>query len=460
VSAFDVDLFVIGGGSGGVRAARIAAGYGATVMVAEEFRVGGTCVIRGCVPKKLLVYASRFPDEFADSGGFGWTVPEPRFDWTALIANKDREIARLESVYRRNLDAAGVKILDTRAEIEDDHTIRLGDGRALRARFILVAVGGGPSLEPRIPGTELGITSNEVFDLQSLPERILIVGGGYIAVEFAGIFAGLGSHVTLLHRGDKLLRGFDDEIRDGLGEAYAKRGIDLKLGLTVDRLSRRGNRIVATLSDGSEIVVDQALGATGRRPNTRGLGLERAGITVDVVGAIPVDGYSQTVTPSIYAVGDVTNRAALTPIAIREGHAFADTVFGGRPTMVDHNLIPTAVFSTPEIGVIGCSEEAARRRYDAIDVYKTSFRPMKATLSGRDERTLLKLVVERAGDTVVGVHIMGHDAGEMIQLAGIAVTMGATKADFDRTVAVHPTAAEELVTMRTPFVTKTPVAVG
>jgi glutathione reductase (NADPH) len=460
VSAFDVDLFVIGGGSGGVRAARIAAGYGATVMVAEEFRVGGTCVIRGCVPKKLLVYASRFPDEFADSGGFGWTVPEPRFDWTALIANKDREIARLESVYRRNLDAAGVKILDTRAEIEDAHTIRLGDGRALRARFILVAVGGGPSLEPRIPGTELGITSNEVFDLQSLPERILIVGGGYIAVEFAGIFAGLGSHVTLLHRGDKLLRGFDDEIRDGLGEAYAKRGIDLKLGLTVDRLSRRGNRIVATLSDGSEIVVDQALGATGRRPNTRGLGLERAGITVDVVGAIPVDGYSQTVTPSIYAVGDVTNRAALTPIAIREGHAFADTVFGGRPTMVDHNLIPTAVFSTPEIGVIGMSEAAARSAYGDVRIYKAGFRTMKATLSGRDERVLMKLVVDDASDRVLGVHIMGSAAGEMIQTVGIAITMGATKADFDRTVAVHPTAAEELVTLRTPFVEKRPLAVG
>jgi glutathione reductase (NADPH) len=460
VSAFDVDLFVIGGGSGGVRAARIAAGYGAKVTVAEEYRVGGTCVIRGCVPKKLLVYASRFPDEFADAAGFGWTVPEPRFDWAALIANKDREIARLESVYRRNLDAAGVEVLDTRAEIEGAHTVRLGDGRTLRARFILVAVGGGPHDEPRIPGSELGITSNEVFDLPSLPERILIVGGGYIAVEFAGIFAGLGSHVTLLHRGDKLLRGFDDEIRDGLGEAYAKRGIDLKLGRTVDRLSRRGNRIAATLSDGSEVVVDRALGATGRRPNTKGLGLEKAGIAVDAVGAIPVDGYSQTVTPSIYAVGDVTNRAALTPIAIREGHAFADTVFGGRPTMVDHTCIPTAVFSTPEIGVIGMSEEAARSAYGEVRIYKAGFRAMKATLSGRDERVLVKLVVDDASDRVLGVHIMGSAAGEMIQAVGIAVTMGATKADFDRTVAVHPTAAEELVTLRTPFVEKRPLAVG
>src|SRR5918997_2798704 len=460
MTGFDVDLFVIGAGSAGVRAARIAAGYGAKVMLAEEYRVGGTCVIRGCVPKKLMIYASRFAEDFEDAAGFGWTVPEPRFDWAALIANKDREIARLESVYRRNLDAAGVEVLNTRATIEDAHTVRLGDGRTLRARYILVAVGGGPHDEPRIPGSELGITSNEVFDLPSLPERTLIVGGGYIAVEFAGIFAGLGSHVTLLHRGDKLLRGFDDEIRDGLGEAYARRGIDLKLGRTVDALSRRGNRIAATLSDGSEVVVDRALGATGRRPNTKGLGLEKAGITVDEVGAIPVDGYSQTLIPSIYAVGDVTNRANLTPIAIREGHAFADTVFGRKPTIIDHDLIPTAVFSTPEIGVIGCGEAAARSIYGDIDVYRTAFRPMRATLSGASDRVLMKLIVDKATDKVVGVHIMGHDAGEMIQLAGVAVTMGATKADFDRTVAVHPTAAEELVTMRTPVVVKKPVAVG
>jgi glutathione reductase (NADPH) len=458
---FDVDLFIIGAGSAGVRAGRIAAGHGARVMIAEEFRVGGTCVIRGCVPKKLLVYASRFADEFEDAGGFGWSVQEPRFDWTTLIRNKDAEIARLEAIYRRNLEGAGVEIVDSRAVIEDAHTVRLlqSDTR-IRARFILIAVGAHPTLEPRVPGGALGMTSNEVFHLERFPERILVIGGGYIAVEFAGIFAGLGSATTLLHRGDKLLRGFDEDIRDALGEAYAKRGIRLALGRTVERLDRNAAGIAATLSDGSVVEVDQVLVATGRRPNTNGLGLETAGVAVDEVGAIPVDGYSQTVTPSIYAVGDVTNRANLTPVAIREGHAFADTVFGGRPTMVDHGLIATAVFSTPEIGVIGCSEEAARRRYNAIDVYKTSFRPMKATLSGRDERTLLKLVVERAGDTVVGVHIMGHDAGEMIQLAGIAVTMGATKADFDRTVAVHPTAAEELVTMRTPFVTKTPVAVG
>jgi len=461
MSAFDVDLFVIGGGSGGVRAARIAAGYGARVMLAEEYRVGGTCVIRGCVPKKLMVYASRFAEDFEDAAGFGWSVPEPRFDWATLIRNKDREIARLEGIYRANLEKAGVEMVDSRAVVEDAHTVRIQtSGARVRARTILVAVGAPPTLEPPIPGGELGITSNEVFHLETLPERILVVGGGYIAVEFAGIFAGLGSQVTLLHRGDKLLRGFDEDIRDALGEAYARRGIDLALGRTVSRLDRSGRAIIASLSDGTTRMVNQVLVATGRRPNTANLGLEKAGVTVDRVGAIPVDGYSRTLVPSIYAVGDVTNRAALTPIAIREGHAFADTVFGGKPTLVDHSMIPTAVFSTPEIGVVGKSEAAARALLGDIDVYKTSFRPMRATLSGRDDRVLMKLIVDKASDKVVGVHVVGHDAGEMIQLAGIAVTMGATKADFDRTVAVHPTAAEELVTMRTPFVVKTPAAVG
>jgi len=461
MSEFDVDLFVIGGGSGGVRAARIASSYGAKVMMAEEYRVGGTCVIRGCVPKKLMVYASRFSHDFEEAAGFGWNVGEPSFDWATLIRNKDKEIDRLEGIYRANLDKAGVEIVDSRAVIEDAHTVRvLKTGARIRARYILVAVGAHPTLEPVIPGGELGITSNEVFHLETQPRRILIVGGGYIAVEFAGIFAGLGSEVTLLHRGDKLLRGFDEDVRDALGEAYAQRGINLALRKTVSRLDRTSEGIAATLSDGSTLVVDQVLVATGRRPNTTGLGLENAGITVDEVGAIPVDAYSRTLIPSIYAVGDVTNRANLTPIAIREGHAFADTVFGGKPTIVDHDLIPTAVFSTPEIGVIGCGENAARARYGDVDVYRTAFRPMKATLSGGKDRVLMKLIVDKATDKVVGVHIVGHDAGEMIQLAGVAVTMGATKADFDRTVAVHPTAAEELVTMRSPVVVKTPVAVG
>ena len=461
MTSFDVDLFVIGGGSGGVRAARIASGYGAKVMMAEEYRVGGTCVIRGCVPKKLMVYASRFAHDFEEAAGFGWSLGEPSFDWATLIRNKDREIDRLEGIYRTNLEKAGVEILDSRAVIEDEHTVHvLKTGARIRARTILVAVGAHPTLEPVIPGGELGITSNEVFHLETQPKRIMIVGGGYIAVEFAGIFAGLGSEVTLLHRGDKLLRGFDEDLRDALGEAYTQRGINLALGKTVLRLDRTAEGIAATLSDGSVRTVDQVLVATGRRPNTKGLGLEKVGIAVDEVGAIPVDAYSQTLIPSIYAVGDVTNRANLTPIAIREGHAFADTVFGRKPTIIDHDLIPTAVFSTPEIGVIGCGEAAARSIYGDIDVYRTAFRPMRATLSGASDRVLMKLIVDKATDKVVGVHIMGHDAGEMIQLAGVAVTMGATKADFDRTVAVHPTAAEELVTMRSPVAVKHPVAVG
>jgi glutathione reductase (NADPH) len=461
MSEFDVDLFVIGAGSGGVRAGRIAAGYGARVMVAEEYRVGGTCVIRGCVPKKLLVYASRFADDFHDAAGFGWTIPATRFDWATLIRNKDTEIDRLEGIYRANLGKAGVEIADDRAVIEDAHTVRLvKTGKRVRARIILVAVGAHPTLEPKIPGGDLAITSNEVFHLEALPKRILVVGAGYIAVEFAGIFNGLGSDVILLHRGDKLLRGFDEDVRDALGEAYARRGISLALNRTISRLDKTVDGIAATLSDGSVVHVDEVLVATGRRPNTAHLGLEKVGITVDKAGAIPVDAYSQTVLPSIYAIGDVTNRVNLTPIAIREGHAFADTVFGNRPTMVDHSLIPTAVFSTPEIGVIGYGEEAARALYGDIDVYMSAFRPMRATLSGSQERVMMKLIVDRATDKVVGVHVVGHDAGEMIQLAGIAVTMGATKADFDRTVAVHPTAAEELVTMRVPYVVKTPVAVG
>ena len=459
-SGFDVDLFVIGGGSGGVRAARIAAGYGARVCLAEEYRVGGTCVIRGCVPKKLMVYAGRFADEFEDAAGFGWSLEPPRFDWATLKRNRDAEVTRLEGIYAANLMRAGVDVVADRAVIEDAHTVRLvRSGERVRARVILIAVGAHPVKEPPIPGAELAITSNEVFELERQPERILVVGGGYIAVEFAGVFAALGSRTTLLHRGDKLLRGFDDEIRVALGEAYAKR-MDLRLSSTVHRLDRRDGAILATLNDGSELLVDQVLAATGRRPNVAGLGLERVGIALDAAGAIPVDRFSQSAVPSIYAVGDVTNRAALTPIAIREGHAFADTVFGGRPWAVDHDLIPTAVFSTPEIGVVGHNEDVARAIHGEVDVYEARFRPMKATLSGRDERVLMKLVVARASDKVVGVHVLGHDAGEIIQAVGIAVTMGATKADFDRTIAVHPTAGEELVTMRTPAVVKRPVGVG
>jgi glutathione reductase (NADPH) len=457
----DVDLFVLGGGSAGVRAARIAAGYGARVAVAEEHRLGGTCVIRGCVPKKLMVYASRFPDEFRDAAGFGWSVGETRFDWNVLRRNRDAEVARLERIYRSLLDTSKVETFDERATIEGPNSVRLaGSGRVVTAGTILVAVGAHPTLEPPIEGGELAITSNEVFDLERLPERILVIGGGYIAVEFAGVFAGLGSKTTLLHRGEKLLRGFDEDIRDALGEAYRGRGIDLALETTLHRLERRDGALLATLSDGRTHVFDEVLVATGRRPNTRGLGLERVGIDLDPIGAIPVDGFSQTRVRSIYAVGDVTNRANLTPVAIREGHAFADTVFGGKPWQADHSKIATGVFSTPEIGTIGLSEDAARALHGDVTIFKAAFRPMKATLAGSEDRALMKIVVETATDKVLGVHILGHDAGEMIQLAAVAVTMGATKADFDRTIAVHPTAAEELVTMRTPFVVKRPVAVG
>ncbi|KAF1853535.1 hypothetical protein Lal_00046496 [Lupinus albus] len=458
--SFDVDLFVIGGGSGGVRAARIAAGYGAKVMLAEEYRVGGTCVIRGCVPKKLMVYAGRFADEFEDAAGFGWTLEKPRFDWSVLKARRDAEVTRLESIYDTNLMRAGVEIVPERAVIEDAHTVRLlKSDRLVRAERILVAVGAHPVKEPAVPGVELAITSNEVFELETLPERILVIGGGYIAVEFAGVFAALGSRTTLLHRGDKLLRGFDDEVRDALADAYGKR-MDLRLARTLTKIERQGAGLAATLDDGSVIEADQILLATGRKPNIGGLGLDKVGIVPDAAGAIPVDEFSRTRVPSIFAVGDVTNRANLTPVAIREGHAFADTEFGNKPTSVDHHLIPTAVFSTPEIGTVGLSEAAARRSCERIDVYKASFRPMKATLSGRDERVLMKVIVDCATDRVLGVHLFGQDAGELIQAVGIAVTMGATKADFDRTIAVHPTAAEELVTMRVPAVTKHPVGVG
>ena len=447
---FDTDLFVIGGGSGGVRAARIAAGYGARVMLAEEYRVGGTCVIRGCVPKKLLVYASRYARDFNDAEGFGWTVPAPHFDWSRLIANKDAEIDRLERVYQSNLEKTKVGIVRSRAVVEGPHHVRLAKtGQLVRARVILVAVGATASTLA-IPGGDLAITSNEVFDLADRPEHILIVGGGYIAVEFAGIFAGLGSRVSLVHRGERLLRGFDDAIQDHLMDAYAKRGIEVLLNSKVDEIQRSGNALEVRLSNGTVRRVDQVLAATGRKPHTNGLGLETAGIALDDDGAIPVDDHGQTKVRSIYAVGDVTNHAHLTPIAIREGHAVADTLFGGKPSPILHGLIPTAVFSTPEIGTVGLTEAVARAKHGELKIFQTSFRNMKATLSGSDERTFMKLIVHAVTDKILGVHLAGHDAAELIQLVGVAMTMGATKADFDRTIAVHPTAAEELVTMRTP----------
>jgi glutathione reductase (NADPH) len=445
----EVDLFVVGAGSGGVRAARIAAGYGAKVMVAEEYRVGGTCVIRGCVPKKLLVYASRYADDFEDAAGYGWSVGQSVFDWGKLIANKDREIARLELAYTTTLERARVKLVKSRAVLEDARTVRLvATGDKIRARHILISTGAAPWQGPAIPGIEHVISSNEAFHLKELPKRILIQGGGYIAVEFASIFNGLGSEVTLVYRGENILRGFDDDLRAHLNAEMTKRGVRIVCGKTVHAVECTQDTFVATLSDGSTVEVDKVMFALGRWPNVVGLGLEAAGVHFTHNRGIAVDPMSQTSVPNIHAVGDVTNRVNLTPVAIREGHAFADTVFGNRPTAVDHVNVPTAVFSEPEVGVIGLTEAQACERLPKVDIYKTSFRPMKMSLAGRDTRAFFKLVVDGSSNQVVGCHIVGPDAGEMIQLVGIAVTMKATKADFDATMAVHPTAAEELVTLR------------
>ena len=446
----DVDLFIIGAGSGGVRAGRIAAGYGARVMVAEEYRVGGTCVIRGCVPKKLLVYASRFRHEFEDAAGFGWTVPEPTFDWAMLIRNKDKEIDRLEAAYVANLQKPGAEIVRTRAVLEDAHTIQLASGGTVNAKHILIATGGAPFAGPPIPGIEHVISSNEAFHLPALPQRVLVQGGGYIAVEFACIFAGMGAQVTLVYRGENILRGFDDDVRTHLRHEMERRGIRVICGRTVVEVTQSGAAHPAKLSDGQWIDVDKVMFATGRKPNVAGLGLEKVGVKLAENGGIAVDEFSRTSVPHIYAVGDVTNRVNLTPVAIREGHAFADTVFGNKPTKVDHINVPTAVFSEPEVGVVGLTETQAREKFPRVDIYKTSFRPMKATLSGRETRILMKLVVDGTTDRMLGCHIVGEAAAEMIQVVGIAVKMGATKADFDATMALHPTAAEELVTMRTP----------
>jgi glutathione reductase (NADPH) len=447
---FDTDLFVVGGGSGGVRAARIAAGYGARVMLAEEYRLGGTCVIRGCVPKKLLVYASRFSHEFEEAAGFGWTVEGTSFDWSTLIANKDKEIARLEAAYTANLTRSNVTIFKSRAVLEDAHTVRLAaDDRRIRAKHILIATGAWPGMGTGIAGIEHVISSNEAFHLTELPKRILIQGGGYIAVEFACIFAGLGSEVTLVYRGENILRGFDDDVRTHLRTEMERRGIKVICKRIVEEVEKVDHGLCVVLSDHEDIIVDKVMFATGRRPNIKGLGLDAAGVRVNDKGAIEVDRFSRTSVPHIYAVGDVTDRIALTPVAIREGHAFADTLFGNRPTTADHVNVPTAVFSEPEIGVIGLTEMQAREDFPKVDIYKTTFRTMKTAFLGGEARMLMKLIVDGASDRVLGCHIVGPDAGEMIQVLGIAIKMGATKADFDATMAVHPTLAEELVTMRT-----------
>jgi glutathione reductase (NADPH) len=448
MAGYDVDLFVIGGGSGGVRAARIAAEHGARVMVAEEYRLGGTCVIRGCVPKKLFVYASRFRGEFEDAAGFGWTVPQSSFDWPNLIANKDREIARLEAAYGATLNHAGVKIAKSRAVIADPHTIQLTNGERVRAAYILIATGGTPSFGDPIPGLEHAISSNEAFHLVDFPRRIVIQGGGYIAVEFAGIFAGLGSYVTLVYRGENVLRGFDDDVRQHLRVEMEAHGIRVVTGRTITAIEKSGEHYSVHISDGNHIPAERVMFATGRVPNVAKLGLREAGVQIAKNGGIAVDEFSRTSVQNVYAVGDVTNRINLTPVAIREGHAFADSVFGGKSTAVDHSNVPTAVFSDPEIGAVGLTETEARARLAQTDVYKAMFKPLKATLSGRATKVLMKLVVDGSSDRIVGCHVVGEGAAEIAQIAAIAVKVGAKKADFDATMALHPTAAEELVTMR------------
>ena len=449
MAEFDVDLFVIGGGSGGVRAARIAAGHGARVMVAEEYRMGGTCVIRGCVPKKLFVIGSHVSHEIEDAAGYGWTIPTATFDWPTLVANKDKEIARLEAAYTANVEKSGARIVKTRAVLEDAHRLKLATGETVSAKYVLVATGGWPNHGPAIPGIEHVISSNEAFHLPELPKRILIQGGGYIALEFAGIFAGYGSDVTVVYRGDNILRGFDNDVRTHVRSEMEKEGITVLTGCTVTAVDKHGEEFTSHLSNGSSIASDQVMFAIGRHPNVTGLGLEKVGVALNSSnGGIMVDHFSQTSVPNIYAIGDVTHRLNLTPVAIREAVAFADTVFGNHPWAMDHDTVASAVFSQPPIGAVGLTEAAARRRHGAIDIYKASFRPMKHTLSGREERTVMKLVVDRASQRVVGAHMLGPDAPEIIQAVAIAVKLGATKQQLDETVAIHPTAAEEFVTMR------------
>ena len=448
MSEFDYDLFVIGGGSGGVRAARVAAATGAKVGLAEEFRMGGTCVIRGCVPKKLMVFASEYGEAFADARAYGWDVGDGTFNWADLRKPLHAELERLEGIYRRLLGNSDVAIHDARATVSGPHEVTLADGTTISAKHILVAVGGRPSV-PTFEGSDLAITSNDIFLLEKMPETILVVGGGYIASEFACILNGLGVKTTQFYRGEQILRGFDNEARELVSESMVERGVDLRLGSNVASMKKVDGGIEVTGVDGKVEVFGAVMYATGRRPNTDGLGLEAVGVEMGRGGEVVVDDYSQTKVPSIYAVGDVTDRVQLTPVAIREGMAFVETVFKGNPTKVDHELIPSAIFTQPEMGTVGLSEEAAREQ-EPIEVYAATFKPMQSSFAGRPDKVLMKLVVSQATRVVLGCHIVGPHAGEMIQLAGIAVKMGATKEQFDQTCAVHPTMSEELVTMKEP----------
>ncbi len=445
---YEYDLVVIGAGSGGVRAARISGGFGARVAVIEERYLGGTCVNVGCVPKKLLVYGAMMGEEFEDAAGFGWSVPPPSFDWSRLIANKDAEISRLNGIYENLLTDAGVEILLGRGTVVDAHTVRF-EGRNLTAAHILVATGSWPFV-PEVPGRELAITSNEAFHLERLPERIMIGGGGYIAVEFAGIFNGYGAQVTQLYRGPLFLRGFDDDARAFLADEMRKKGIDLRFNTNVSRIEKIAGGLRVTLSDGTEEETDCMMFATGRVPNTRGLGLGEAGVSLREDGSVIVDEHLTTNVSSIHALGDVTGGWQLTPVAIAEGMALAKTLFGGEPTVMDYSNIPSAVFSQPPLSTVGLTEAEAAKDHANLQVYLSEFRPMKHTLTGRDERTFMKLIVDGETDRVLGCHMVGPDAGEIIQGLGIALQCGATKAQFDATIGIHPTAAEEFVTMRNP----------
>ena len=445
---YDYDLFVIGAGSGGTRASRVAAAHGAKVAVAEEYRVGGTCVIRGCVPKKLLIYGAHFAEDLQDAKRFGWNVGKCDFDWAVLRDNVLADVDRLNGAYTDTLESHGVEIILERAEFVDPHTLKLSGGRTITAKTILIATGATPAV-PECPGHELGITSNEAFHLPAVPRRMLIAGAGYIANEFAGIFHQFGAHVTLINRTDIILRGYDEQIRDRLLQISLMKGIDFKFHANFAGIEKvKGGLKVTMGGDHDPIEVDCVMFATGRIPNTGGLGLDKAGVKVDDKGAVVVDERNQSSVRHIYAVGDVTNRVQLTPVAIREGQAFADTVFGGKPTVVDYNCIPAACFSHPPIAGVGLTEGAAKQKYGSVRVYTSDFRPMKNVLAGRNERALYKMICDSETDKILGLHMIGPDAPEILQAAAIAVKAGLTKADFDATVALHPTMAEELVLMR------------
>ena len=448
MSDYDFDLFVIGAGSGGVRASRVAAAHGAKVAVAEEFRVGGTCVIRGCVPKKLLIYGAHFAEDLKDARRFGWNVPDCGFEWQVLRDNVLAEVDRLEGLYCNTLDSNKVELIRERATVTGPHGVKLASGREITAKYILVATGAWP-VTPNIEGAEHGITSNEVFHLDECPKRIVIVGGGYIANEFAGIFHQLGSHVTIVNRSSTLLRGYDESIRDRLLQISTVKGINFRFNAQMERIEKdKDGALHVHFKDGDPVSCDVLMFATGRTPNLDGLGLETAGVELSDKGAIKVDDYSRTSCESIYAVGDVTDRLQLTPVAIREGHAFADTVFGDNPRTVDYGCVPSAVFSHPPLAGVGMTEAEAKNRLGTVKVYTSDFRPMKNVLAGRDERALYKMIVDATTDRVVGLHMIGPDAPEILQAAAIAVKAGLTKQDFDDTVALHPSMAEELVLLK------------